>query len=71
MSTIKCTNVATGYELVVCAHAFVGRFFPAAFSALRTARRKADGAFVLAQLDLEGSAPFVAPGGQEWLAEVL
>ncbi|HTB46627.1 MAG TPA: hypothetical protein VK741_23620 [Acetobacteraceae bacterium] len=69
---IRCTHVTSGLSITLPRHAFVGRFFPAApFSATRTARRIRDAAFTLAHLDLEGAAPFVSPGGSEWVAEMV
>jgi hypothetical protein len=69
---IRCVNVATGLSITLPRHAFAGRFFPPApFNIARSVRRARDAAFTLAHLDFEGVAPFVSPGGSEWVAELL
>jgi len=69
---IRVTQLWSGTSIELPCHAFAGRCFPRApFSAVRTARRARDAAFVLAQLEAEGQAPFLSPGGQAWLAEIV
>jgi hypothetical protein len=68
---ICVTNVDSGYEITLPHHAFSGRFFPShsgIWSAALRSKRNRVGAFFLALIEMEGSAPFECAGGQKWIA---
>jgi hypothetical protein len=68
---ICVTNVVSGCEIILPRHAFSGRFFPShsgIWSPALCSKRNRDAAFVLALVEMQGSAPFECAAGQEWIA---